>query len=363
MLLAATHHPVQEGRRRARPLRMTPGKLSAITTQAKAAGYAAHPKSHAPGPPMTDATQPESAFCRSLRAGAFVLTAEVVPPASCDADDLLKKALPLRELADAVNVTDGAGARAHMGATPAAAILARNGIEPILQLACRDRNRIALQGELMGAAALGIRNLLLLRGDDPTQGDQKDAKPVFDLDSRALMEMARAMRDTGVLPHGQKVAGAPRFFLGAADAPVDPAPDWTPTTLAGKIESGAQFAQTQFCMDIGVVRRYVARLSEAGLAGKIFLLIGVNPLRSAKSARWMRQNLFGTIIPDATIARLDDAPDPAAEGFGICVALIEELAQTPGIAGVHVMAPGNDTAVPGVLAAARRKLPLGRQSK
>ena len=143
---------------------------------------------------MTDATQPESAFCRSLRAGAFVLTAEVVPPVSCDPDDLLKKALPLRELADAVNVTDGSGARAHMGATAAAAILLQNGIEPILQLACRDRNRIALQGELMGAAALGLRNLPLLRGDDPTAGDQKDAKPVFDLDSRALMEIARDSR-------------------------------------------------------------------------------------------------------------------------------------------------------------------------
>jgi methylenetetrahydrofolate reductase (NADPH) len=305
---------------------------------------------------MTDASSPGSALEQRLRAGAFVLTAEVVPPASCDADDLLKKALPLRGLADAVNVTDGAGARAHMGATAAAALLAREGIEPILQLACRDRNRIALQGELMGAAALGISNLLLLRGDDPTQGDQKDAKPVFDLDSRALMEMARAMRDTGALPHGQKVAGHPGFFLGAADVPVDPAPDWQPTTLAGKIASGAQFAQTQFCMDIGVVRRYVARLADAGLIDKIALLIGVNPLRSGRSARWMKQHLFGTIIPDEMIARLDAASDPAAVGLGLCAELIEQLAETPGVAGAHVMAPGNDAAVPEVLAEARRRL-------
>ncbi|HEY2136278.1 MAG TPA: methylenetetrahydrofolate reductase [Xanthobacteraceae bacterium] len=311
---------------------------------------------------MTDPTPPETALERSLRAGAFVMTAEVVPPASCDPDDLLKKALPLRELADAVNVTDGAGARAHMGVTAAAAILAHNGIEPILQLACRDRNRIALQGELMGAAALGIRNLLLLRGDDPAAGDQKDAKPVFDLDSRALMESARAMRVHGVLPHGQKVAGRPRFFIGAADAPIDPPPDWTPSVLAGKVESGAQFTQTQFCMDIGVVRRYVARLAEAGLTDRLFVLIGVNPLRSAKSARWMKQNLFGTIIPDATIARLEGAHDPAAEGLEICLELIDELARTPGVAGVHVMAPGNDAAVPGVIEMARRRLPPERQS-
>jgi methylenetetrahydrofolate reductase (NADPH) len=310
---------------------------------------------------MNDVTSP-SALEQSLRAGAFVLTAEVVPPASCGADDLLAKALPLRGLADAVNVTDGAGARAHLGATAAAAILARNGIEPILQLACRDRNRIALQGELMGAAALGIRNLLLLRGDDPTQGDQKDAKPVFDLDSRGLTEMARAMRDAGALPHGQKVAHAPRFFLGGADAPVDPTPAWAPTTLAGKIASGTQFVQTQFCMDIGVVRRYVARLRDAGLIDKLFVLIGVNPLRSARSARWMRENLFGTIIPDAMIARLESAADPAAEGMRLCVELIDELAATPGVAGVHVMAPGNDAGVPVVLAEARKRLPRERQA-
>jgi methylenetetrahydrofolate reductase (NADH) len=299
---------------------------------------------------------PSSALEQRLRDGRFVLTAEVVPPAACDPGDLLNKALPLRGLADAVNVTDGAGARAHMGATAAAAILAQNDIEPILQLACRDRNRIALQGELMGAAALGIRNLLLLRGDDPTQGDQKDAKPVFDLDSRGLTEMARAMRDDGALPHGQKIAGSARFFLGAADAPIDPAADWQPVTLAGKIASGTQFVQTQFCMDIGVVRRYVARLGEAGLIDKVFVLIGVNPLRSARSARWMKRNLFGTIIPDAMIARLEAAADPAAEGLKLCVELIGELAQTPGVAGVHVMAPGNDAAVPQVLEMARRRV-------
>jgi len=311
---------------------------------------------------MTDTSSSQSALERSLRAGAFVLTAEVVPPVSCDPEDLVKKARPLAGLADAVNVTDGAGARAHMGATAAAAILAQSGIEPILQLACRDRNRIALAGELMGAAALGIRNLLLLRGDDPTQGDQKDAKPVFDLDSRGLTEMARAMRDKGMLPHEQKVAGAPRFFLGAADSPIDPPAGWMPTTLAGKIEAGTQFIQTQFCMDIGVVRRYVARLAEARIGDKLFVLVGVNPLRSARSALWMKQNLFGTIIPDEVIARLDEARDPAAEGLAICRDLIHELVETPGVAGVHVMAPGNDTAVPSLLDAARRGLPAERNS-
>jgi methylenetetrahydrofolate reductase (NADPH) len=307
---------------------------------------------------MSQARLPEPGFEERLRAGRFVMTAEVVPPASCDAQDLLKKALPLRGLADAVNVTDGAGARAHMGVTAAAALLARNGIEPILQLTCRDRNRIALQGELMGAAALGIRNLLLLRGDDPSAGDQKEAKAVFDLDSRTLTATARAMRDHGALPHGQKIAGAARFFLGAADSPIDPPPGWRPEGLLAKAQAGAQFVQTQFCMDVGVVRRYMARLAEAGLADKLFVLIGVNPLRSAKSARWMRQHLYGTIIPDAMIARLEHAKHPAAEGRRICVNVIAELATVPGVAGVHVMAPAHDGGVAAVLAEARERLRL-----
>jgi methylenetetrahydrofolate reductase (NADPH) len=297
-----------------------------------------------------------SRLARRLAAGRFVMTAEIVPPVSCEPEDLLARALPLKGVADAVNVTDGAGARAHMAATVAAALLAQAGIEPILQLTCRDRNRIALQSELMGAAALGIRNLLLLRGDYPKAGDQPDAKPVFDLDTRALAETARMMRDEGRLPHGASVAGHPAFFLGAADMPIDPPPGWRPDALAAKVEAGAQFVQTQFCMDAGVVRRYVARLAEAGLAGRVSILIGVNPLRSAKSAAWMRQHLFGTIIPDAMVARMEAAADPAAEGQRICVELIAELATIPGVAGVHVMAPGNAAAIPEVIAAARARL-------
>ncbi len=299
---------------------------------------------------------PGESLAQRLAAGRFVMTAEVVPPVSCDGADLLAKALPLRGLADAVNVTDGAGARAHMSATAAAGLLVAAGIEPILQLTCRDRNRIALQGELMGAAALGVRNLLLLRGDDPTAGDQPDAKPVFDLDSRALTEIARSIRDDGKLPHGAKVAGAAPFFIGAADSPVDPKPGWQPDSLKAKVAAGMQFVQTQFCMDTGVVRRYVARLAEAGLGSGLYLIVGVNPLRSAKSAAWMRSHLFGTIIPDAMVARMEAAVDPAAEGRRICVETIEELSRIPGVAGAHIMAPGNDAAVPDVIAAARRSV-------
>ena len=292
-----------------------------------------------------------------LRSRQFVITAEVTPPVSCDAADLLSKALPLRGLADAVNVTDGASARAHLSAPIAAAMLAREGIEPILQFTCRDRNRIALQGELMGAAACGVRNLLCLTGDDPKAGDQPDTKAVFDVDSATLTTMARDLRDKGVLPSGRKVAGRAQFFLGAADVPIDPPPGWRPDKLAAKIAAGAEFAQTQFCMDAGIVRRYAARLAEHATTRGLFLLVGIAPLRSAKSARWMAQHLYGTIIPEALIERLERAADPAAEGTRIAIDLIEELTQVPGVAGVHIMAPANDAAVPEVIAAARKRLP------
>jgi methylenetetrahydrofolate reductase (NADPH) len=255
-----------------------------------------------------------------------------------------------------VNVTDGAGARAHMSALAAAAILIGMDIEPILQITCRDKNRIALQSEMMGAAALGIRNMLLLTGDDPKAGDQPDTKPVFDIDSKTLIETARRLRDEGTLPTGRKVDGNAEFFLGAADMPIDPPADWQPNSLAGKIKSGAQFAQTQFCMDAGIVRRYVGALEKADLTKQLSILIGVNPLRSAKSAQWMKSHLFGTIIPDSFIARLEKASDPAREGKRICVELIEELATIPGVAGAHIMAPGNDAAIPHVIAEVRSRV-------
>jgi methylenetetrahydrofolate reductase (NADPH) len=291
-----------------------------------------------------------------LKAGRFVMTAELVPPASCDAGDLLRKAAPLKGLADAVNITDGAGARTHMSALAAASLVLSAGIEPILQITCRDKNRIALQSELMGAAALGIRNLLLLTGDDPKAGDQPETKAVFDIDSKTLIETARRLRDEGTLPTGRKVLGRADFLIGAADLPIDPPAGWKPTGLAGKIKSGAQFAQTQFCMDAAIVRRYVGALAEAGVTKELAILIGVNPLRSAKSAQWMKSHLFGTIIPDAMIKRLEAAADPEREGIAICAELIEELSTIPGVAGVHIMAPGNDAAIPEVIGAARSRL-------
>ena len=291
-----------------------------------------------------------------LRAKRFVITAEVTPPVSADRNELFAKALPLKGLADAVNITDGAGARPHLGAVTAAAMLVAAGIEPVLQLTCRDRNRIALQSDLLSAAASGVHNLLMLRGDDPSAGDQPDAKPVFDLDARQLLETARRLRDNGELPSGRKVTGRANFFLGAADNPVDPPPGWQPSGLQAKIDAGAQFVQTQFCMDAGVVRRYMARLAEHGITDKLSFIIGIVPLRSARSARWIKEKLFGAVIPDAIVERMERAGDSVAEGRRICLDLVRELAEVPNVAGCHIMAPGNEAAVPDVIRAARESI-------
>ena len=206
----------------------------------------------------------------------------------------------------------------------------------------------------MGAAACGIRNILCLTGDDPKAGDQPETKAVFDLDSAALTRIARDLRDKGELPTGRKVAGEAHFFIGAADVPIDPPAGWRADRLAAKAAAGAQFAQTQFCMDREIVRRYAQRIREHEALRDFFLLIGVAPLRSAKSAHWMRKHLYGSIIPEQYVERLESAADPASEGERICVELIGELAQIPGIAGVHVMAPANEAALPRVLTEARR---------
>lgn len=296
-----------------------------------------------------DQQNPPSELARRLASGKFVITAELTPPVSTDPTDFVARAQTLKGLATAVNVTDGAGAKSHLSSVVASYFLLQNGVEPILQMTCRDRNRIALQADLIGAMALGIRNILVLSGDDPKAGDQPDAKPVFDLKSQALLALANQMRSTHQLPTGTAIKGPVALVLGAADMPVDPPPGWTPKGLMEKLEAGADFVQTQFCMDLGIVRRYAQRLLDLGIAQKLRILIGVAPIPSAKSARWMREKLFGTQIPDAIVDRLERAADPKREGKAICIELLQELSTIPGIAGAHIMAPQNPSAIPEVI--------------
>ena len=223
---------------------------------------------------------------RSLETGKFCFTAEVVPPLSAAPDKLLEQAALLKGRVEAVNVTDGAAARTTMSSCAAAALLALNGVEPVLQLTCRDRNRIALCADLTGAAAFGVCNLLLLSGDSPAQGDQPEAAAVHDLDSATLTRFARDMAAEGVLPSGRNIDPPPRFHIGAADVPrflnkQDGAP-----AVARKIELGARFVQTQLCYDIELIRAYIAALGEWGVLDQAKILIGLGPVASARSAKW-----------------------------------------------------------------------------
>jgi methylenetetrahydrofolate reductase (NADPH) len=297
--------------------------------------------------PMTSERRAASELQHRLRGGEFVVTAEITPPVSTDPAEFLRRALPLKGLATAVNVTDGAGAKVHLSSLAAAHFLVQSGIEPIFQMTCRDRNRLALQGDLLGAVSLGIHNVLVLAGDDPKAGDQPEAKAVYDVDTRTLIGMADRMRKENVLPSNAKIDGAVRLVIGAADMPVDPQPGWEPKGLAAKIAAGADFVQTQFCMDLGVVRRYAARLLECGI--RIPMLVGVAPIPSARSARWMREKLFGTRIADEYVERLEKASDPKREGRSICAEVLRGLAEIPGVAGAHVMAPMNFAEIPAAI--------------
>lgn len=274
-----------------------------------------------------------------LGSGRFAITAELTPPVSGSPDDLLAMAEPFRGRVDALNVTDGPRALVHMSSLAAAAILAANGIEPILQMTCRDRNRIAMQADLLGASALGIRNILSLRGDDPPADQHPAAKPVFDMDSRELIETATRMARDGVCGTDRTIITRPRFFMGAADTPMDPPIEWRPDGLIAKADAGAGFVQTQLCFDMEVVSRYIGRLEDLGVTERLKILIGMGPLASARSARWMRDNLWGVLVPDGVIDRLEQAADPSAEGVAICSELIEALRGMSGVAGVHLMAP------------------------
>lgn len=288
---------------------------------------------------MVQINNTDSKLQQVLEAGQFAMTAETSPPDTASAEVVLKRVRCLRGLADAVNVTDGASSRVHMSALAAAAIMAREGIEPVLQLTTRDRNRIALQADVLGASALGIQNFLCLTGDRMTAGDQPDAAEVFEIDSGTLMRQMRDMRDLGIYPSGRVIDPAPAMFLGGAELPDDPDQNWSSARILAKIKNGAQFFQTQYCFDLGIAERFCHRLVEEGITEKAHFLIGIGPLASAKSARWMDTNLFGVNIPASIIKRLDSSENQEVEGRAICAELLQGFSEIKGCAGAHLMAP------------------------
>jgi methylenetetrahydrofolate reductase (NADPH) len=246
----------------------------------------------------------------------------------------------LAEVCDAINATDASGANVHMSSVGVCALLTRAGYEPVMQVSCRDKNRIAIQGDLLGAAAMGVRNVLCLTGDGVQVGDQPEAKPVFDLDSISLLRTARMLRDDGRFLSGRKLEVPPRFFLGAAANPFVPPYDYRPHRLAKKVAAGADFIQTQYCFDLPRFRQFMQAVRDLGLNERVFILAGIGPLRTAKAAEWMRSKVPGVVIPDEIVDRLKGVPadQQREEGKKICVELIQALQEINGVCGVHVMA-------------------------
>ena len=290
-----------------------------------------------PLPILPEHTSP-GRFERVLRAGTFAVTSELAPPDSADPEDVYRRARIFDGHVDAINATDGSGANCHMSSLAVCALLTRVGYAPVMQISCRDKNRIAIQGDILGGAAMGVCNLLCLTGDGVQAGDHPQALPVFDLDSMTLLETARTLRDEHRFLSGRKITYAPRVLLGAAENPFAKPCEWRAQRLAKKVTAGAQFIQTQFCYDVPLLRTFMRQVDELGLLDRVFILVGVGPLRSAKAAEWIRTHVPGVHIPDEILKRLAGASDPALEGRKLCIDLIQEIRTIKGVHGVHVMA-------------------------
>lgn len=286
----------------------------------------------------------ESRLERILHAGLFCVTAEAVPPRSADPGAVTEQARALVGYADAVNVTDNPASSAHMSAVAGAALVAAAGLEPVLQLTCRDRNRLGLTGDLLGGWALGARNVLCLTGDPPSIGDHPDAREVFDLTVLELIGLVARLREKGELLSGERIDPAPRYFIGVADLPL--ANPYDPTRLEAKADAGADFVQTQIVYDVDALGEWAEGMRDRGIFERMFVIAGVAPPRGPRSARYMRDHLPGVVVPDGVIRALEEAgPDATEVGVRLTVEIVARLKGIPGVAGVHVMGLGKEDPV------------------
>jgi len=286
-----------------------------------------------------------------LTSGRFAITAEVSPPRGAGTGAITETAGLLRDWVDAVNVTDNQGSNVRLASWAGSLAALAAGLEPVMQMTCRDRNRIALQSDLLGASALGIRNVLAMTGDHPKFGDHPEAKPVFDLDSIQLLWALRHMRDQGAALSGKKLDPPPECFLGAVENPFAPPAGFRADRLGKKVEAGAQFVQTQFVFDVAGFGQWMAQVRDLGLHERCYILAGVGAVRSRRGLDFMRDNVPGVAVPDDVYRRLMAVPadQTAAEGARLAAETIKQLTTIEGVAGVHLFMAGNERAVPDVL--------------
>ncbi|MCX7591433.1 MAG: methylenetetrahydrofolate reductase [Kiritimatiellae bacterium] len=293
---------------------------------------------------------------RVLAAGKFAVTAELGPPKSADPDVIRKKAALLKGSVDAVNITDNQTAIVRVSSIATARLVLEEGVEPVIQMTCRDRNRLAMQADILGAYLLGLRNILCLTGDHQRFGNHPTARCVYDLDSVQLIKMVADMRDRKVFACGEEIRNSkkaeirePRMFIGAAENPFADPFEFRVLRLEKKINAGADFVQTQCIYDMDRFERWMSMVRERGLHLRCKILAGVTPLKSAGMARYMRDSVAGVIVPDAVVKRMEGAADPKAEGIAICVEQIRHLREIAGVAGVHIMAIEWEEKVPEIV--------------
>jgi methylenetetrahydrofolate reductase (NADPH) len=290
-----------------------------------------------------------------LRAGHFAFTGELGPPRSSNAEEVREKAKHLVGMVDAVNITDNQTAMVRMSSWAAGLLAIEVGLEPNYQMVCRDRNRLAMQSDILGASALGIRNMLCLSGDHQKFGDHPQAKGVFDIDSMQLINMVKTMRDEGRFLGGEPIDHPPKMFIGAACNPFAEPYEWRLHRLAKKVAAGVDFIQTQCIYNMNRFREFVKRAVDMGLTEKCYLLAGVTPMKSVGMARYMATKVPGMDVPDSIIKRLKDAPKgkKADEGIKIACEQIDEFKEMKGVAGVHLMAIEWEHKVPEIAEQAR----------
>ena len=277
---------------------------------------------------------------RVLDKGEFAVTAECGPPKGADPDAVMKKAELLKGKVDAVNVTDNQTAIVRMSSLAACALLKRAGLDPVLQMVVRDRNRIALQSDILGASAIGIRNLLCLSGDHQSFGNQPQAVGVFDLDSIQFVQVVKTMRDEGTIIGGEPLTKSPDIFIGAVANPFADPLSFRVVRLAKKIKAGVDFIQTQCIYNLKRFEEWIDMARDRGLTEKVHILGGVTPLKSAGMAKYMKNRVAGMDVPDDVIERMEGVPKDRQqqEGIQICVETIQRLKEIPGVSGIHVMA-------------------------
>jgi methylenetetrahydrofolate reductase (NADPH) len=276
----------------------------------------------------------------ALERGEFVVTAEIAPPAGADASKFREKAVLLQDLIHAANVTQNPMASARMSSLACGLLLARDGIESILQLTARDYNRLALQSEILGAAALGIRNVLCLTGDPSSLSRIPAGDLPYDVDATQMLWILRRLRDEGRFLDGHQLSEAPELFLGAAGSPNDPEPHLEAIRLEKKINAGAQFIQTQLVYDVKVLQRWLEALEARNLLKKAHILVGVGPLRSVRVTRYLQQHIPDVLVPKRLVERMERSSEPKETGLEIALELIQEVRSLPGVSGLHIMSVG-----------------------